>query len=197
MTAVSAPRVDVTQLTPLLFLERSAEVFPDKVAISYGDRAIRYGEMADMTQRVAAALRGLGIEAGDRVAYLMPNLPEMLIGHFAVPLLRAQLVAINTRLSGPEISYILQHSGAKVLVADTELLAPLVPHLVDCPELEAVVQVVDVAPEVEVGVRSLGHDELVEPVEGQTLRRELRLERHAHRVPLGQEVQRGERIGSP
>src|SRR5690606_13113574 len=96
-------RVDVTQLTPLLFLERSSQVFPDKVAISYGERTVTHAEMADETQAVAAGLAALGVGEGDRVAYLLPNIPEMLIGHFAVPLLRAMLVAINTRLSPQEI----------------------------------------------------------------------------------------------
>jgi fatty-acyl-CoA synthase len=81
---------------------------------------------------------------GDRVAYLLPNLPEMLVAHFGVPLAGAVLVAINTRLSGAEITYILQHSGAKVLVADTELLATAAPDLDDCAELREVVAVDDV-----------------------------------------------------
>ena len=72
--------------------------------------------------RVAGALRAGGVEPGDRVAYLMPNLPEMLVAHFAVPLAGEVLVAINTRLTAEEVSYILRHSGAKILVADAALL---------------------------------------------------------------------------
>ncbi len=68
-----------------------------------------------------------GIGPGDRVAYLMPNLPEMLIAHFAVPLIGAMLVAINTRLSGSEIAYILEHSGASILVVDSELFPVVAP----------------------------------------------------------------------
>ena len=64
-------RVDVTQLTPLLFLERSAEVFPDKVAMTYRDRQVTYSEMADEAQSVAAGLSALGVGPDDRVAYLM------------------------------------------------------------------------------------------------------------------------------
>lgn len=160
-------RVDVTQLTPLLFLERSSEVFPEKVAVTYGDRHLTYAEMADATQRAASGLAALGVGEGDRVAYLMPNLPEMLIGHFAVPLLGAMLVAVNTRLSGPEISYILQHSGARVLVADTALLGPLEPHLAECPGLEWVVQVPDVEPVLEVNQPTLTYEELLDGGDGQ------------------------------
>ena len=71
---------------------------------------------------MAGALRASGVEPGDRVAYLMPNLPEMLIAHFAVPLAGGILVAINTRLTAEEVSYILRHSGAKILVTDAALL---------------------------------------------------------------------------
>ncbi|MFP3915644.1 MAG: AMP-binding protein [Actinomycetota bacterium] len=153
-------RVDVTELTPLLFLERSSEVFAEKPAISYRDRNWTYGEMSVAVQRTAGGLARLGVGEGDRVAYLVPNLPEMLIGHFAVPLLGAILVAINTRLSGPEISYILQHSGARVLVVDTDLVDAIVPHLADCPDLETVVQVPDAEPMADLPISTLSHDEL-------------------------------------
>jgi len=114
--------VSYTAQTPLSFLERSARVWPDKVAVIYGSRRLTYAEFAAEVERVAAALRAGGVEPGDRVAYLMPNLPEMLIAHFAVPLAGGILVAINTRLTAEEISYILRHSGAKILVVDAALL---------------------------------------------------------------------------
>ncbi|NIH85395.1 acyl--CoA ligase family protein [Amycolatopsis granulosa] len=110
-----------TPLTPLAFLERSAEVFGDKEAIVHGERRVSYREFAAETTRVAHALRASGVEPGDRVAYLLPNIPEMLVAHFAVPLAGAVLVAINTRLAAAEIRYILEHSGAKVLVVDAAL----------------------------------------------------------------------------
>ena len=114
-----------TELTPLAFLERAADAFSDKTAVVYGERRVTYRQMSDDVTKVASALRAAGIEPGDRVAYLMPNLPEMLYAHFAVPMLGAVLVAINTRLSGPEIVRIVEHSGSRVLVADTQLLGAL------------------------------------------------------------------------
>jgi len=114
--------VSYTAQTPLSFLERSARVWPDKVAVIYGGRRLTYAEFAAETVRVAGALRAVGVEPGDRVAYLMPNLPEMLVAHFAVPLAGGVLVAINTRLTAEEVSYILRHSGAKILVTDAALL---------------------------------------------------------------------------
>ncbi|MDQ0377240.1 acyl--CoA ligase family protein [Amycolatopsis thermophila] len=110
-----------TPLTPLAFLERAAEVFPSKEAIVYGERRVSYREFAAEATRVARALQASGVEPGDRVAYLLPNIPEMLVAHFAVPLAGAVLVAINTRLAPAEVRYILEHSGAKVLVVDAAL----------------------------------------------------------------------------
>jgi fatty-acyl-CoA synthase len=134
-----------TPLTPLAFLQRSAEVFPDKTAIVYGDRRHTYAQFAAEVTRVAHALRGSGIGPGDRVAYLLPNVPEMLVAHFAVPLAGAVLVAINTRLATEEVRYILDHSGAKLLVVD----AALYPTVASLPRrlktVEEIVTIVDPA----------------------------------------------------
>src|SRR5664280_2492483 len=89
--------VSYTPLTPLAFLQRSAEVFPDKTAIVYGDRRTSYRDFAAEATRLARALQAYGIWPGDRVAYLCPNIPETLVAHFAVPLAGAVLVAINVR----------------------------------------------------------------------------------------------------
>src|SRR3954466_11593751 len=127
-----------TPLTPLAFLGRSAEVFPEKTAIVHGDRRVSYGELAAEATRLARALRASGIGPGDRVAYLCPNIPEVLVAHFGVPLAGAVLVAINTRLSPVEAADICDHSGARLLVADTEFLAPLAPAV---PPLRSVQEV--------------------------------------------------------
>jgi fatty-acyl-CoA synthase len=125
-------------LTPLRFLERSAAVFPDKLAIVCGDRRFTYREFADEATRVARALQASGIEPGDRVAYLCPNLAEMLIAHFAVPLAGSVLVAMNSRLSADEVGYISRHSGAKLLIVAGELL----PSVPDADQLGDVAEVV-------------------------------------------------------
>ena len=130
-----------TELTPLSFLERSSLVYPDKTAIVDGDRRITYREMARETTRLAGALSESGIRPGDRVAFLCPNIPEMLIAHFAVPLVRAVLVAVNTRLSPHEIRHILGHSGSRILVGETGLLASLAGVLDDLADLAEVVSI--------------------------------------------------------
>ncbi|HEX9354817.1 MAG TPA: acyl--CoA ligase family protein [Streptosporangiaceae bacterium] len=131
--------VSQAALSPLSFLERSARVWPDKVAVVYGRRRLTYSELAAEAQRVARALQASGVEPGDRVAYLMPNLPEMLIAHFAVPLAGGVLVAVNTRLTAEEIAYILAHSGSKIVVLDAALLPTVA---VAAGNVEAVAQLV-------------------------------------------------------
>ena len=128
-----------TALSPLSFLERSARVWPDKVAVIYGGRRLTYPELAAEAQRVARALQASGVAPGDRVAYLMPNLPEMLIAHFAVPLAGGVLVTLNTRLTAQEIAYILAHSGAKIVVVNAALLPAAATAASD---VEAVAQLV-------------------------------------------------------
>jgi fatty-acyl-CoA synthase len=132
-----------SSLTPLRFLERSAAVFPDKTAIVYGERRISYAGFAREAIRLARGLRGAGISRGDRVAYLCPNVPEMLIAHFGVPLAGAVLVPINTRLSFEEIRYICDHSGAKLLVVDAEIRPRLDPIVEELESVEEIVTLVD------------------------------------------------------
>lgn len=145
-------------LTPLHFLERSAAIFPEKPAIVYGERRYSYREFAEEAERLARAIRSR-IEPGDRVAFLAPNLPELLVAHFAVPLAGGVLVALNTRLSPGEIDYILDHSGAVLLFADSELLKPLGAVRGRVDGLRGVVEIVDTA----VGATPSGADAVPYP----------------------------------
>lgn len=137
-----------TELTPLSFLERASIAFPEKTAMVYGERTLTYSEMATEVTRIARALQASGVESGDRVAFLCPNVPEMLMAHFAVPLLGAVMVAVNTRLSAEEIRYILDHSGSKVLIGDSELLANLNPIAGELQTVSEIVSIDEVAVEV-------------------------------------------------
>ncbi|QTJ64367.1 AMP-binding protein [Rhodococcus sp. ZPP] len=119
MTGLDVP------LTPIRFLERAVEVMPDKIAIIDGERRWTYREFGASVQSLAKALRASGITDGERVAYLATNSAELLIAHYAVPLARGVLVAINTRLSAAEIEYICGHSGVHLLFGEIELLKPL------------------------------------------------------------------------
>ena len=122
------PKVYRTELTPVSFLTRNAYVFPDSVAVAHGDRRYSYRQLAERVNRLASALRGAGLGAHDRVAFLCPNIPAMLEAHFGVPAGGGVLVAVNIRLSSDEIGYILQHAGSRFVFVDREfesLLEPL------------------------------------------------------------------------
>ena len=114
-------------LTPLDFLARSAYVYGDKIAMVDGERRFTYAQFNERIHRLASALRAHGIQPGDRVAVLAPNTPAALEPHFAVPLSGAVLVMLNIRLQAAELAWILNHSVAKVLIADPQFLPVLDP----------------------------------------------------------------------
>jgi fatty-acyl-CoA synthase len=116
-----------TELTPISFLRRSAYVFPDKTAVVHGARRYTYRKFEERSDRLAFSLRALGLRHLDRVAIIAPNTPAMLEAHFGVPMAGLVLVPINIRLNTDEIGYILQHSGAKVLLVDQEFESAVKP----------------------------------------------------------------------
>jgi fatty-acyl-CoA synthase len=113
--------VSRTELNPVSFLYRSVAIHPERVAVVHRDRRYTYEELGERVNRLASALRGHGVEPLDRVAALCPNVPALLELHYGVPAAGGVLVAINTRLSAPEVRFILEHSGARVLFVDAEL----------------------------------------------------------------------------
>ncbi|MFT3661794.1 MAG: AMP-binding protein [Gordonia sp. (in: high G+C Gram-positive bacteria)] len=114
-----------TALTPLRFLERAAQVHPNKLAVIDGGRRLTYAELAADTMRLAGALQASGVKPGDAVAFLGTNSVELLAAHFAVPLAGGVLVAVNTRLAAEEVRYICDHSRSVLLLGDGPLLAGL------------------------------------------------------------------------
>jgi fatty-acyl-CoA synthase len=108
------------ELTPLSFLERSVLVFPNRIAVSHEDRRYTYRELGERVNRLASALQRAGLERGDRVAYVCPNIPALVEAHFAVPLAGGVLVALNYRLNATEVARILDHSAARFLFVDHE-----------------------------------------------------------------------------
>jgi fatty-acyl-CoA synthase len=118
---MDSEKVYRTELTPLSFLWRTARLLPEKTAIVHGERRYNYRQFDERVNRLASGLIAAGVQKEDRVAFLCPNIPPMLEAHFAVPAAGAILVSINTRLSPNEVSYILEHSGARFLFVDAEL----------------------------------------------------------------------------
>jgi fatty-acyl-CoA synthase len=109
-------------LTPLAFLERAEAAFAERVAVVDGRCTLTYRELADRSRRLGGMLEAHGVRPGDRVAALCLNGHAMLELHYGVPLVGAVLVPINVRLSVGEVSAILEHSGARVLVVSEELI---------------------------------------------------------------------------
>nr|WP_315426146.1 acyl-CoA synthetase [uncultured Albidiferax sp.] len=112
-------------LSPLSYIERSAHVYPDRLAIIYGDRRQTWAQTYARCRQLASALQARGVGEGDTVAVMLPNVPAMLEVHFGVPMSGAVLNTLNTRLDGEAIAFMLQHGEAKVLLIDREF-APVV-----------------------------------------------------------------------
>jgi len=130
-------------LTPQKFLERSALVFPNKVAVKYNEQIFTYAEFNRRVNRLASALRKAGLEPGDRVAFICANIPPMLEAHYGVALAGGILVPINVRFTAGEIAYILNHSGAKFLFADSEFSSAVRPILGNLESLKTVVDILE------------------------------------------------------
>ena len=107
-------------LSPLSFLSRAADIYPEKVAVIHGKTRISYAELYRRCRRLASALRRRGVGRGDTVAFLAPNVPAMLEAHYGVAMAGAVLNALNYRLDARSIAFCLEHGGAKVLVTDRE-----------------------------------------------------------------------------
>lgn len=108
-------------LTPLSFLYRTAQVYPDRTAVVHGRYRSTWAETYARCRRLASALRGRGIGSGDVVAVMAPNVPAMYEAHFGVAMAGAVLNALNTRLDAAAIAFMLKHADAQVLITDGEL----------------------------------------------------------------------------
>lgn len=107
-------------LSPVSFLIRSARVYPNKVAVVYEDHSYTYSEFQDRVHQLANGLLKEGIGFGDKVVFICPNTPPMLEAHYAVPMIGAVLVCVNTQLSSQEYLNIINHSDAKAVFVDYE-----------------------------------------------------------------------------
>ena len=104
-------------------LDAASLFFPDKTAIIFEDRSISYSDLADLADRTARGLPGLGIAAGDRVAIFLPNIPEFPIVYYALQKIGAVAVSLNAMLKKDEVRYILKDSGARAVFTTLDLLA--------------------------------------------------------------------------
>lgn len=107
-------------LSPLTFIERSAFIYPNRVAVIHGDKHYTWQETYTRCRQLASALVQHGIGKGDTVAVMLPNTPAMYEAHFGVPMTGAVLNTLNTRLDAEAIAFMLGHGEAKVLITDPE-----------------------------------------------------------------------------
>src|SRR5580658_1968432 len=115
-------------LTPLRCVQRAVDVFGSKTGVVSGASQFTYAQFGERAERLASGLTKLGIEAGDRVAYLSFNNHQLLEGYFGVVQARAIVLPLNVRLAEGELAAILEHSGARMLIFEDEF-APLAEQL--------------------------------------------------------------------
>jgi len=119
-----------TALSPVSFVERSAEIFGDLCSVVHGLRTYTWAQTRDRSARLAAALQSLGVGRGSTVSAMLPNTPEMVEAHYAVPALNAVLNTLNTRLDAALIAWQLNHCECTVLITDREF-APVMAKALD------------------------------------------------------------------
>ena len=140
-------------LTPLSFLARTAQVWPQLPAVVHGERRYSWREVYDRCRRLASALAMRGVGPGHTVAAMLPNTPEMIEAHFGVPMTGAVLNTLNTRLDAEALAFMLAHGEATVLLTDTEF-APVIERAL--ARLERRPLVIDVDDPLGPGGRRLG-----------------------------------------
>ena len=116
-------------LSPVSFVERSAEVFGALPAVIHGVRRYDWKQLRERSARLAAVLRSLGVGRGSTVSVMLTNTPEMVEAHYAVPALGAVLNTLNTRLDAPLLAWQMNHCEAQVLVTDREFAPAIAPAL--------------------------------------------------------------------
>ncbi|MFD1796548.1 acyl-CoA synthetase [Paracoccus aurantiacus] len=150
------------QLSPLSFIARTAAIYPDLDAVSYGAVRRNWAETYARTRQLASALAQRGIGKGDTVSIIAANIPEMFEAHFGVPMSGAVLNTINTRLDPEAVAFILNHAETKVLLVDPEFadVAGRAAQMANRPDL-LIVDIED--PSFDGGSRigSLTYDELL------------------------------------
>src|SRR6202045_4737280 len=131
-TALDRTPANFQPLTPLLFLRRCAEVFPDRTAVIHGAKKSSYGEFYARARRLGSSLAKRGVSPGDTVAVMLANTPAMLEAHYGVAMAGGGLNTINTRLDAAIIAFTLDHGEAKVLIADREFSKVVKDALATC-----------------------------------------------------------------
>ena len=110
-------------MTPLAFIQRTAEVYPDRLAIVHGELRQSWADTYARCRRLASALQSRGVGRNDTVAVMLPNTPPMVEAHFGIPMAGAVLNTLNTRLDPEAVAFMLDHGEARAIVVDPEFAA--------------------------------------------------------------------------
>jgi len=150
-------------ISPLSFIERTAEVYPQRLAVVHGSLQRSWSEVYRRCRQLASALVQRGIGKGDTVAVMLPNTPAMVEAHFGVPMAGAVLNALNTRLDAQTIAFMLDHGEARAVIVDPEF-APVMQQAIALRESAAPLLVIDVQDAVFGPAQAIGsvdYDDLV------------------------------------
>ncbi|MBV1692927.1 MAG: acyl-CoA synthetase [Hyphomicrobiales bacterium] len=129
-------------LTPLGFLERTAAIYPDRVAVVHGSLRRTWRDVYERSRRLASALAQRFVGPGDTISCMLANTPEMIEAHFGIPMTGAVIHTINTRLDAPIIAFQLDHANTKVLFTDREF-APVIKAALDIARVKPLVIDID------------------------------------------------------
>ena len=116
-------KANYVPLTPLSHLKRASVAFPNRLALSYGTKKYNYLQYHKRVTLLASSLTARGINPGDVVATILPNIPAQVEAHFGIPAAGAVINTINTRLDVKTVSYIFDHGEAKIVLVDTQFLS--------------------------------------------------------------------------
>jgi fatty-acyl-CoA synthase len=142
-SALGPGKANFSPLSPIVFLPRAAEIYPERVAVIHGATRYSYAQLHERALRLASALARKGVRRGDVVSAMLPNVPAMLEAHYGVPMAGAVLNTINTRLDADTVAYILEHAEAKVLITDRVFAGVVGPALKKLKKKPVVVDVDD------------------------------------------------------
>jgi 3-(methylthio)propionyl---CoA ligase len=140
---LDANAANYAPLTPLVFLDWSADVYPERLAVVHGGRRFTWAQTRERCRRLASALAARGIGRGDTVSVIAANTPEMVEAHFGIPMTGAVLNTINTRLDAATIAFILDHAQARVLITDREFSPAVAGALQRCEARPMVIDIDD------------------------------------------------------
>ena len=130
-------------LSPLTFIERIKDVYPNYEALIYGNRKYSWLEVYKRVLKFASSLSKIGVGLGDTVSIMAANTPEIFEAHYSIPMTGAVINTINTRLDSKTVSYILEHSDAKVFIVDRQFKKIVSKSLENLKKKPIIIDIVD------------------------------------------------------